>query len=328
MRLAISLVLLTGCLLPHASDDGVDPSNPGPNPQPVAAASGTYQVRSQIDITIEALLPEPAEQVVVTLRNFSTEPAHTLITLADAAGVPAISELRSVLPDVLESRLEGWIDDEIAKVKLDGVPITQIAGEVAALAETTLTQVGLDSTLEIAGATATHRLTTLDFAPAGLAVQLPLESLPGDLIHATATASSRNGALALGDHRFALPYGEYAWRALDTVCVATYGADIRATLGAAINCPAIASRIASKCVLGVCVGHTSALTSLCERGLDEVVSRVHAKFAELRFDAIHFAAGTAQIAGGGATLDHGQWTAEINAGMGLRPVPATFTAAR
>src|SRR4051812_45396702 len=114
MRLAISLVLLTGCL-PHASsDDGDDPG-----PTPIAAADGTYQVRSQIDITIEALLPEPAEEVVVTLRDFSTEPAHTLITLADDAGVPAISELRTVLPDVLESRLEGWIDDEIAKIKLD-----------------------------------------------------------------------------------------------------------------------------------------------------------------------------------------------------------------
>ena len=80
----------------------------------------------------------------------------------------------------------------------------------------------------------------------------------------------------------------------------------------------------NKCVLGVCVGHKAELTSICEAGLDEVVSRIHDQFSALEFDAIHFAAGTATITSTGLT--NGTWTAEINAGQGLRHVPATFTA--
>lgn len=101
---------------------------------------------------------------------------------------------------------------------------------------------------------------------------------------------------------------------------------IRASLGAAVNCPLVAARVASKCVLGVCVGHTSELTSICERGLDEVVERAHAKLASFRFDAFHLEAGTATVLATG--LVGGVWTAEINAGQGLRHAPATFTATR
>jgi len=338
-HLASLLVLATGCLA-HPTDpdptadptdptdpsDPTDPTDPPPPPEPVA--SGSYHLQSRIDITVEALLPEPAEQLVVTLRDFSTAPAHTLITLADEAGVPAVSELRAALPDSLESRLEGWIDGEIAKLTLGGVPITQLAGEAAARAETALTEVALDSTLAIAGTTATHALTQLDFTPAGIDAQLPLAQLPADIVTATATATSQHATLALGDHRFSLSYGDYVWRALDTACTAAHGAGIRATLGAVINCPALATRIANKCVLGICVGHAAQLTELCERGLDEVVEQARAKVTALRFDALHFAAGTATVSTDASRLDAGVWTAEINAGQGLRHVPATFTGQR
>ena len=79
-------------------------------------------------------------------------------------------------------------------------------------------------------------------------------------------------------------------------------------------------------MLGVCVGHAAELTEICEAGLDEVVGRIHDKFSALRFDAIHFAAGSATITSGGLT--NGVWTAEINAGQGLRHVPATFAATK
>lgn len=325
MRLACFLVL-AGCL-PHPTGDvGPAPTDPTAAPEPVA--SGVYQVRSQIDLTIEVVLPDTAADLVVTLRELSTAPAHTLITLADEAGVPAVSELRAALPDLLESRLEGWIDDEIGKLTVGGAPITQLAAETAALAETALTHVALDSELTIADGRATHRLIALDFAPAGLDAQLALGALPDELIRATAPASSHQGALTLGDHVFSLAYGAYAWRALDAACVARHGANLRATLGSAIDCPALANRLASKCVLGVCVGHVAELTELCERGLDEVVDRARAKVAALKFDALHLAAGTATVADRADRLDHGEWSAQLNVGFGLRHAPATFTATR
>jgi hypothetical protein len=327
MRLAISLfttLSLTGCLM-HPPTGGDDDSTGGGSTT-YPTAGGSYQVTSQIDITIEALLPQPAEDVVVTARDFSTNPAHTLISLADSAGVPAVGTIRDYLPDYVEGKLEGWINDEINKLTIAGVPVTQVAGELAALAETSLTQVSLESELTIGNGSATHRLTVLDLAPTGLDMQLDLGALPGDVVTASTTATSSHGVLTVGNHTFGLAYGEYAWRALEAVCTAEYGAGLRETLGTAVNCPNVANAVGNKCLLGVCVGHKAELTQICEAGLDEVVERVHDKFASLKFDAIHFSAGTATISA--QSLTNGTWTAEINAGQGLRHVPATFTATR
>ena len=330
----------SGCVLPPADDgaggdDTVEPPLPPP-PPPVpasAAARGAYQVHSVFDITASAVLPEPAYQVVETLHDFSAAPAHTLIDLAEAAGVPAVAKLRAALPDSLESKLEGWLDDQIEAVTINGVPITQVAGELAGLAETPLTRFAVESTLDVGAARATHRLTKLDFAPAGLAAQLPLDDLPLDVVSAEPTAACEDGALALGDHRYGLPYGRYAWQAVEAAVTAQYGAGMRELLGAAVNCPAVADTVARKCIFTVCVGHEAELRELCERGLDEVVARARAKMESLRFDAIRLEAGTAALAGVAADgiaarLTGGVWTAQIDASQGLRPVPATFTAAR
>jgi hypothetical protein len=331
-----SLSLAPGCLADPtpAGDDANDDGDTDP-PPPAVTARGAYQVRSTFDLTAAAVLPEPAYNVVETLHDFSTAPAHTLFELAEAAGVPAVSELRAALPDSLESRLEGWIDDRIATVKLDGVPVTQVAGELAALAELPLTQFAIDSTLDVreGGAPATHRLRTIDFTPAGLDAKLPVADLPGDIISAQVPASCTGGALALGDHRFGLPYGTYAWRGIEAAVTAQYGAGIRDLLGAAVNCPALADTVAGKCVFTVCVGHRAQLLQLCERGLDEVVGVAQRKMEALRFDAIRLEAGAATLAdaaegGTAARLAGGVWTAQIDASQGLRPVPATFTGAR
>ena len=324
--------LLAGCVVHHpvlGGDDDDVPTTPPPPPPPVVVAAGAYQVRSVIDVTVEAVLPEPAEELVVTLREFSEQPAHTLIDLADEAGVPAVSELRDLLPDMLESRLEGWLDDEIAKVRVGGVPVTELAAGVARLAETALTQFELDSELVIEGANATHRLTALDLAPAGLDARLALDVA----ISATASVTSRGGTLVIGDHSYGLAYGEYIWRVMDAAIAAQYGAGIREAIGNAVNCPHIAQTIANKCVLGVCVGHASLVEELCEAGLDEVVGIAHDKIAGLRFDVLHFAQGSAKLVdsthdGIADSLTDGVWAAEINAGFGLRPVPAAFAGAR
>jgi len=339
MRLAITsltaLLATTGCIIHPAGTAGDDDGSPTTS-QPTPAnpvASGPYQVTSTVEITIEALLPEPAANLVATMREFSTNPAQTLFDVAEDAGVPAVGTIRAALPSYLEDKLEGWINTEIAKMTVDGVPVTQLAATIVTYAETSLSTVAVESELTIAGATATHRLTALDLTPAGLDVSLSLDAVPSDIVTATATATATKGTLTIGDHLFAVSYGEYAWQALEAKLNADHGAGIRATLGAAVNCPLIASRVASKCVLGVCVGHAAELTSICERGLDEIVDRAHAKLASFKFDALHLAAGRATMVdttkdGVADRLDNGVWTAEINAGQGLRAAPATFTAAR
>ena len=335
MRHAILLIVaLTGCLHHSQNDDdsngyGVGGGGGGGGSYPPPSypvASGTYKVDSRIDITVEALLPQPVEDIVVTARDFSVNPAETLFDLAEDAGVPAVGTLRDMLPDYLEDKVEGWINAEINKLTIAGVPVTQVAAGFVALAETSLTNVSVKSELTIANGMATQKLTVLDLSPTGLDKQFELGALPGDVTTQTTTAKSDKGTLSMGEQTFGLAYGEYAWQAIEAACTAEYGQGIRETLGAAVNCPSLAQTVANKCVWGVCVGHAAELSSICERGLDEVVDRVHDKFSALKFDAIRYTAGTAKISSTGLT--GGVWTAEINAGQGLRPVPATFTATK
>jgi hypothetical protein len=335
MRIALAFLVAStapACVaIPDGDDHSTSPTQPSQPPPPVAA--GAYHVQSTIDLTIEALLPEPAEDVVVTLRNFSTSPGDTLLDLAGDAGVPAVQEIRDDLPDYVEDKLVGWIDGEIAKVTINGTPVTQVAGTIAGLAETALTQLSLDSELSVGSGTATHALTTLDLTPAGFDVTIALDDLPADLRSATPTCTSSKGTLSIGDHTYGLPYGEYIWTAINRSMVAQYGVDLRGALGAAVSCPTLAHTIAMKCVWGYCVGHETQLTEICEAGLDEAVARVHDRLAEERFDALHFATGTATLVdsnndGIADRLDGGVWTAELNAGLGLRHAPATFTASR
>ena len=103
--------------------------------------------------------------------------------------------------------------------------------------------------------------------------------------------------------------------------------DVRGSLGSAVNCPSLATTISNKCVFGACVGHKAELTEICERGLDEIVDRVHDEFTAYRLDLLALESGTATLAADGNSMT-GTWTAQINAGQGLRNVPATFTAAR
>jgi hypothetical protein len=341
LSLASLATLQAGCLLasPGGAEDAPDSDTAPPghgtvDPAPAGAiARGAYQVRSVFDVTTGAVLPQPAYELVATLRDFSTAPAHTLIDLADDAGVPAVSELRALLPDVLESRLEGWIDDQIEAAAIDGIPVTQLAAQLAALGDIALTRFAIDSALTIDGAAATHRLARLDFAPAGLDASLSLADLPASIGTASATAAHAGGGLTLGDHRFGIPFGDYAWQAVESVVAARHGAGVRGLLGAAVDCPALADAVANHCVLGVCVGGRDLLVELCERGLDEVVGLAQRRIAEVRFDAIRLAAGTTRLdgadtAGVATRLTGGVWTAQIDAGQGLRPVPASFTGAR
>ena len=322
-----------------SSDDGTDGqgsgsgSGSGSGASTSVDASGPYKVRSAIDLTVELLLPTPAADMVTTLRDFSQHPAETLFDLAEDAGVPAVGTIRDALPSYLEDKLYGWIDGEIAGLTINGVPVTQVAGGIATLAETAFSQFAIDSELDVAGTSSTHTLKTIDLSPTGINRTYALDAIPSVITTATPSCSVAKNTLAIGDHTYGLPYGEIVWQAVNDEMIEDHGMDVRGLLGAAVNCPAIAQHVASKCLYSVCVGHAAELTSICERGLDEVVERAHAKVSAMRIDALHLAMGSANVVdadhdGTADRLDAGVWTAELNAGLGLRHVPATFTATK
>ncbi len=158
------LLVAVGCGTSAPGDDGVNDDGGSPE-HPVPAKTGPYQVQTRVDFTIEAILPPQIELAVVALRLFSTNPARALFDLAEQKGIPAVGIIRDVLPGALEDRLEDWINGEIAKLKINGKPITAYVGEVAALAEIALSEFAVDSELTMHGETASHRLTALDLSP-------------------------------------------------------------------------------------------------------------------------------------------------------------------
>ncbi len=331
--LASLLTLVCACGISGSGSGG---DGEGGTPEnPVPAKTGPYAVVNKIDFTVEAVLPPQVELVVVTLREFSTNPARTLISVAEQQGVPAVGTLYNALPSVLRTRLEGWINDEIAKVKIAGQPVTAYTAQLAGLAETALTDFHVDSELAITDTTATHRLTALDLTPTGLVdLRIPIGGLAGDLLtDSTEIDVADGGALVIGEQAFGLHYGEYAWQGIEAVSTALFGGDVRTTLGRAINCANLAATIANKCVLGVCVGHETELAGVCDGGLDALVNLAHDRLAALRIDALHFASGGARLVdddgdGVGDRIIDGVWDAEMNLGLGLRHAPATFTGAR
>jgi hypothetical protein len=332
--LAASLAasLLVGCTAAGAEDDAADPA--GTPEDPVPAKAGPYRLTTTVDLTIEAILPPQIEEVVVTLRDFSTNPAQALLDLAERRGVVAVTILRAALPGVLEDKLEGWINGEIEKLKIAGKPITAYAGEIAMLAEIALTQFAVDSELAIDGAAAAHRITGLDLHPAGLDLRLPIGGLAGDILTQSPSISvADRGAMQLGEQHFGLAYGEYAWQGIEAASQLVFGGGVRATLGQAIDCAALARAIASKCVLGVCVGHETELRQICTGGLDAVVDFAHDKLAAMRLDVLHLANGSARLVdddgdGVGDRIAGGVWQAKLNLGLGLRHAPATFVGTR
>lgn len=331
LSVSLAAALLVGCGVSSTGDVGEPVGTPE---DPVPAKTGPYRLATTVDFTIEAILPPQIEEVVVTLRDFSTNPAHALLDLAERRGVPAVGIIRAALPGVLEDKLEGWINDEIEKLKIGGKPITEYAGQIAMLAEIALTQFVVDSELGIDGDTATHRITGLDLRPAGIDFRLPIGGLAGDILTQTPDVSvAERGALALGDQHFGLNYGEYAWQGIEAASNLAFGGGVRATLGSAINCPRLASAVADKCVLGVCVGHETELRAICDGGLDAIVDFAHDKLAAMRLDVLHLAQGRARLVdddgdGIGDRIADGIWQAELNLGLGLRHAPATFVGTR
>ncbi|HEU0030926.1 MAG TPA: hypothetical protein VFQ53_09840 [Kofleriaceae bacterium] len=332
-QLALTSLVAVGC------SSGLEDQSPTDDPvgtpeNPVPSKTGPYEVRNTVDFTVEAVLPPQIELVVATLREFSTNPAHALITIADQAGVPAVGTLYGLIPGIIKDRLEGWINDEIMKIQINGKPITEYAGDIAELATIALTQFAVDSSLDIHSDTATHRLTALDLHPAGIDLRVPIGGLAGDVLTQEPTITvAEGGTLFLGEQHFGLNYGEYAWQGVEAASQHLFGGGVREVLGRAINCPAIAKTVSDKCVLSVCVGHETELRSICEGGLDGIVNFAHDRLAAMRLEALHLATGDARLVdddgdGVGDRIVDGTWKAELNLGLGLRYAPASFEGAR
>jgi hypothetical protein len=349
-RLAGFVIIIasaSACTTDMTSQDRQSTSQTDGEPAPMysaalATAGGTWSIDNRFQVGVDVLLPQTAADALDVLRGLSENPAHTLFDLAEQAGVPAVGEVRAALPGVLEDRLEGWVNDAIAEITIDGVPATEILGGYVAQVDALRSEMIVTSELELgdpdfAGETVCrHTARTVAF-PAVSGEPLVIPAQLGEIgvgADDVAVTIAYDGAVELGAHFFGIPVGDWAIAGLDALAGRVMGvADLRAALGVVVDCPAIAQDVASQCLFGQCVGHEAQLVEICEAGLDMLTAELHEKLHEYDVSAIRFVAGSAKLVdadddGVVETIADGVWDATVNAGQGERATPATFTGAR
>jgi hypothetical protein len=316
------LRLLSAALLTLAACDSA--AN-GTDEAPVALAA-SYRLATTIDLPASAALPADLAAALDLLRGLRDAPGETIFDLAGQAGVPAVDELRDALPGALESRVEGWVDDQVRAALAADPELAAALDLVVDAADTVLAEIHLAS--ELSGGQ--HRLITIGFDVAGTAATFPVDGLP--LTTVPASLQVTGGALAVGDHAFGLPVGDLAYRAFSAEVERRAGTDVRGVLADAIDCPAVAAAVADQCVLGACVGHEDDLLAVCAEGIDYLVAELAARFAEANLDVLRLERGSAPLLdadgdGIAEQLGAGTWAASIDVGAGLRPAPASFVGA-
>jgi hypothetical protein len=334
----VVLLGLAGC----GGEDSGDSSGP-PLSDAGASASGAYALTTTLDLPATLLAPQPAADAFTTVKGLRQNPARTFFDLLDDAGVPRAQQLHQALPDVLQSRLDGWINGFVSRSFYRSRPVTVELDEIIALGEKLQVQVDVLSDLSLgppdaAGmCTANHAVRGLRFTafPDQTAITIP--TLPATIasgiteaplqVRLTAGHSGTDARLTAGDHAFGLPIGQYMVAALDASMRQRYGYDLRGALDLMIDCRLMASSVAHECVFSACVGHEEDLQLVCERGLDEVADRVKEKLLEHDFKAVHFASGTADFTAPGR-LSGGVWKASVNVGQGERAVGARWSGVR
>jgi hypothetical protein len=322
---------------------GDDPSPPV-NVE-TAPLSGTFSVTSRFEVPATVAAPGPLGDALRLVHGLALDPGAALLDFAEDAGVPALAELRWVLPDALESELTGWMNGYLETATLDGVSPHDRIVELDDLIRSVLLEWELRSTLLLpADALGRHEPVSLAFdSPAG-PVLIPVSATAPvtagvDVTATVAWPDGRDGAAVatLGDHAMGVPFGRYALQGLEAILLAQSGAaDVAAFLADAVGCDALAASVAARCVGFVCVGHEAELLAVCEGGVAEAAQQLEARILGLDFRAIHLERGTARAVGAAlepaqhaTALQDGVWTASIDVGNGAETATtATFTAVR
>jgi hypothetical protein len=296
------------------------------NPMPREDA---YSVESIISLTVD---PAQMTEAVGKLRAFAASPAAALLAEAQAASSPALQTLNTQLSSTLRNSLVTWITAEIDKVRIGGKTVKDASADLAMIAETVLTRFKIESTLSITPHGANHSFNSLNFTPASVDIVVPIGGLKADSISQPTTMTLGNGgALSLGSQSFGLAFGNHAWQALNLAATRIYGGDVRTALTTAVDCRAIATAVAARCISTSCVGHSTEIQTLCTSSLDAILGQLRDRIPAFDLEVFDFDAGAAHLVdanldGIGERIDNGTWDISMDMGQGLHEVHAAFTA--
>jgi hypothetical protein len=341
----MKILSLTACAALALTGCGGDDDAPAPTPVPpetAARATGSYGLTTTLDLPTTLLAPQPAADAFATLAGLRNDPARTIFDLAEQAGVPHAQTLHQALPDILQSRLDGWINAFVAHAVFEGHPVNGeldaliTAGANLQLQVDVLSDLSLNAPDATGTCTATHavRALRLHALPDQTAITIPTipaplaQGITESALSVRLTAPRHGDALfTTSDHAFGLPIGQYMVAALDASLRQRYGHDLRGTVGQLVDCQALAASVAHECVGPVCVGHEDELHGVCEGALDKLADQVKERLLEHDFKAVHFASGTADFTAPDR-LDGGVWKASVNAGLGERAVMGRWSGVR
>ncbi|CAN5622233.1 hypothetical protein BH11MYX1_BH11MYX1_52800 [soil metagenome] len=320
------LAVVTGC--------GTDPvpsfgAGLGTPEDPIPQAGTMYAVRSLIAPSAGVALPAEVTDVSASMRAFSSAPARTMLSIASTNSVAEYAQLTSALSATLSSKLEGYLDAEIAKATVGGKTVKAFASDIAGYAETALTQFGLDSTLSFSPEKTKHSLDALTFRLAGFEIVVPLGGLTQDALEQQPVVTvAAAGAITFGDHKFGLAFGSHAWQGINLASSSVYASDVRTALTTGLDCHAVAVAVAAKCSsTSSCVGHQALLEAICDQSLDILVTDLDTAVVGFDFSQLHITSGSAKLVdddldGYANRIETGVWTPVVAVGT----ASATFTA--
>jgi hypothetical protein len=339
MRPTRPLALLLAPLLAVTACSADAPPAPTPDEVATAPLTGAFDVTSRFEVPATVAAPGPVGDALRLVHGLATDPGTALLDFAEDAGVPAVAELRLVLPEVVEAELAGWLNGYLTTATADGVSPHDELAELDALIRSVLLSFELRSTLDLSAGR--HAPVAVAFSsPAGPVV------VPVDVTAPVTAATGVSAGLAwpavgapvvtVSDHAMGLPFGRYAVQGLEALLLDRYGTpDLTAVLGGVVGCQALAEDVAGRCAGPFCLGHQAELLAICQGGVGAAAAQVEARLRALDFKAIHLQAGTATPRGSllaGAidvtALEGGVWTAAIDLGNGAEAATATFTAVR
>jgi hypothetical protein len=294
------------------------------NPVPMV---DSYAVQTRVTIALD--MP-PVTTAIANLRAFSQAAGRSLLSRAGTVPVPAWI---ATLPATLRTNLESYIDAELDKVKFGTKTLRQVSGELATIAETSLTSFTIESSLAISPTTVVHSLMDLNFTPANLDIVIPVGGLfADDILQHPVASIGTGGALTFGEQRFALAFGNHAWQAINLASEQLFGDDL--SLVSSVDCGAMGRAVAARCLTSSptsCVGHASELENACKLGLATLVDDLRSRITPIEIGDVHFASGSARLVDDGRDgvadrIVDGTWDAEMDHGQGARAVTATFVA--
>ena len=314
--------------------------SPEPEQEAADLVAGRYEITTVYDLSASEGVPSLVGDILTPLAGLRDDPGGTLIGILESEGGP-IGDLLSVLPSSLKDELDQQIDDYVAgQIAAGGaagdiiVWIDEIAGILTHFEVVSQFEVGRS---DAGVASANHSLAAVRFELGGATQTVNTPDLINTLTIARGVECSVDETeIAIAEHAFHLPLGDFAVVGFNQALEATLGAaDVGAALGMVIDCPALAADIGELCLDFLCIPESD-IADLCQSGLDLVAAEIEKQIASIEFAELRLAGGSAALedavkgdfAGQIDRWGSGHWQSEIEIDGLVVPVEAPFTASR